>query len=1178
MASRILRILCGDPNIAYKLVSDGIIKALMSLLRTAKDDAIIQQYCAESICSLFQIGDSMERLVSQGAVGILVSLSQSNVNMVTGEWCAFALYHLATNKSCPISMLESGILPCLIKLCEYSSDRTKEFCAATLEYVTRIESVDSSGAIPILVHMLRSVTDESTTKANCAASLYNLAGDDQSCHMMLEAGALHPVVRLTQSQHMQTKMKCAAMLSRLSLHQDFYSQFTTGDVLRVLLELSSVDHLFTQRKVIIALSNLSQSKELRAQLLSLDPMPYIIKLASKCDENLRRGCASILCNLSYVTGSEKVISKSGVTEMLIFIARVSSDEIATKIICVKAIVNLMAEPSLYHKMIKMGVVWALGTLALVENEELSTLCLRALCRLSSTHAREIVNAKGSAAMKSVLHAVSQPENLEILRIASRTLTNMLLKTNDGDEGFRLSAVQSMSLLVECHDEEVSELCIISLCLASQSESCREAIVKSGLLGKIDATTIFTKPRVSYAYLTMFGNLANNAEMRTELLDERSISRFHQICQSKDLQLTMAVVKAIYCVSCAPENIATLVDQNMLTIVENILLAHERLEHDLIVHLIGLVYNLTTNEDVQAKLVSQGIVPMILKIWRQSIMVSEHIDVGLQKLAVLSMCQLACGRVNTSRMVVDGCTELLIYPVMYRDKNEQTHGITYYTFDMALHHRVSISFRNLLCVVANQNRMIDDNVLDALMRMSLDASEYIKDLEASIEHDNPSTSTFGKRQKSQKRLTNSEEENGVAYAIIRNCSAALRSLTYNIDLRKRIASGGAIDIILNSFSSNMILRRDLLRELETESWSNGCRGTIKDGRAAYLAPFPLHTDLLKGAHGVQLNVEACMVDLEKYYVHVEVEDSQVDIEASTVAIELSIDKLETFKAGDENVIAPVLMSCSKLISEIEEDTSYTLEKVMDEEGFDSEVFAAIDGLNSPAEDSGTEKGSPERGSPERGSPERGNPERGSPERGSPGLLGSEDSPMDMGKKTTGVDMLMVRNSLPEVNPQKDRNSSPRHQRNASPRHNRRRSSLGDTHPGISRRRSSSGGETPSLKLADSPTKLPDVIKHPSSLFEDTDAGFGGTQGLHHSLSTSRGSSKSITRRVKLINGRNSSGVPIQNMHDYRKSRELGAVRNGDKKIRKLLDSIQISRESGGEKIGQVMDTWKKISRF
>ncbi len=90
LAAKTLRVLCGDSTVAQQLVRDGIVKALMSLLRN--DDASIQQYCAESICSLFQIDVVLGKLVEQGAVGVIVSLAQSGTQSITAEWCSFALY------------------------------------------------------------------------------------------------------------------------------------------------------------------------------------------------------------------------------------------------------------------------------------------------------------------------------------------------------------------------------------------------------------------------------------------------------------------------------------------------------------------------------------------------------------------------------------------------------------------------------------------------------------------------------------------------------------------------------------------------------------------------------------------------------------------------------------------------------------------------------------------------------------------------------------------------------------------------------------------------------------------------------------------------------------------------------------------------------------------------------
>lgn len=865
-AAKTLRILCGDLNTAHKLISDGIVRALMSLLRT--DDGVIQQYCAESICALFQMEDVLDRLVEQGAVSVIVSLSHNNTDMITGEWCAFALYHLSTSRVCSIQMLEQGVLPCLIKLCASSTTRTRCFCSAALVHITLNKRVDSSGAIPVLVHMLRTEPDK-TTKTNCATALYNLADNDANCHVMLDVGALLPVVTLTKSDFIQTKVKCAAILSRLSLHEQYYHLFAADGVLSVLLDLSCVEHVLTQRRVVIALSNLSQHPQLRAQLLELNPIRFIISLAAKRDENLWRGCVSIICNLSYDPGSEKSLVQGGIVPTLLITALINSDFIITKTICVKALLNLLADYNLLKTMVKEGVIWALSSLGLLDDMELLTLCANALCRLSIDFARDMIES--TATIKTVVKLINQSD-VRLLRVGGRILTNILLKSTDQDEAFRRHIVENMANLARCRDEEVIEMCILCLCLSSQSESCRTTIVSSGVLLLMDASNIFTLPRVSYAYLTMFGNIANNPEMRTELLDEQSISRFQQICLSGDPNLDLAVAKAIYYITCAPENIVKLASQNIIPVIETIWRSKYKKSMEIIHHMIAILYNMCIYPDVQNKLVCQGAVHAFVDLWP-----SAKEDVRLCKLVCSAICHLGCGNVNTNRMIQDGCAEILIF------LTEFCKSPTYstYFFETDIYERYAASMRNLLHVVPNQASMIECGCLQSLVDM------------------------FGMATKFQSQ----------GLSIRKNIAAALRSLTFNSVLREEVLRSGAIRVILADLSSELVgdeqlLSQNLMKELEAESWSNGSRGNLREGRAAPIAPASMYTDLLRSTMNVQLDVDLRHAHLEKYHVQIQLDEPKIDVqESSQPILDLTIADLASYEDGDESN-APITQQCPK----------------------------------------------------------------------------------------------------------------------------------------------------------------------------------------------------------------------------------------------------------------------------
>jgi hypothetical protein len=894
-AARILQLLCSDSRIVSKLVKDGIIKALMNLLLS--DDDVIGQKCAESICSLFQTEDVKSRLIEQGAVSILVKLSESTTMAVTSEWCSFALYHLAVSSQCPLNVLEAAILPCVIKLCdERTSSNAKYFCSATLSHLSSLHQVDCSAAIPMLVFMLRGDAEKANMKALCASALYNLTNDDGNCHIMLEHGALLPVVRLTAAGDTGTKMKCAAILSRLSLQTDFHPHFATGDVLKVLLELSNIDDIYTQRKVIIAISNLCQSEMLRNQLLTLNPIQYLMSLSSKCDEHVRRGCASIVCNLAMAPGTEKAIADTGIVETLLIIAMITSDQLVTKTVCVKALVNLMADPSLYAKMVEKGLIWGLSSLANLDSPEIRLLCLKALTTLSKNFSHDMLSS--TPCIRTVARAVDQSHDLELTRYGVRTLFNLLIKSSEKDLDFRKLAVMSMRHLIECDDVEISEICVMCLCLASQSESCRDDIVRAGLLKNIRANSIFTNHRICSAYLTMFENIALNPHSRDESVDENCVSRFMQICSLNNRDLHNATGRALYCISCHEQNIPILINQEVLALVDMMMVEidYEGPDEELSKLLVATLYNLSTVESVQAQLVKQHVITLLLKLWEYA-----ADDFSSCSLIISTVAHLACGVVNTSMLLRDGAAKFLCF---IGQAAYSCYPASEFEFDLQLIERVSVSFRNLLSVVSNQQHLVASGCVPVIVEMASNAKKLISltGMESPVlprlSTMRPGSSklpSIGEtRRQSTANLLGLASSAGLsakpqghtpytlthAYnraqpehtLILNNCVSALRSLTYNPDFRGLLVDCGAMSIILEDDGDGIPMA--LLIDLEKESWQNGSRGPQKEARILNKKPGPLHLAILGGTKVLDVNdVVVITPTLEKYYVSVDIEELQ-----------------------------------------------------------------------------------------------------------------------------------------------------------------------------------------------------------------------------------------------------------------------------------------------------------------
>jgi hypothetical protein len=522
------------------------------------------------------------------------------------------------------------------------------------------------------------------------------------------------------------------------------------------------------------------------------------------------------------------------------------------------------------------------------------MCAKALFTLSVKFARDMLSS--NAAIHSILKLISL-NDVNVQRESGRVLTNMLLETTDADAAFRKHVVGHISPMAKSRDKEVGELCILCLSLISQSQSCRADIVHSGMLNMIEVTNIFAEPNVGYAYITMFGNIAMDPAMRTYLLDKQAIERFLQICSLKDHNLTFAVLKALYWISCAPENIYCLAEFNTLAVIR--LMWQQTLDgtkSELLLFIIAYLYNLTTNSSAAQMLVSQGIVEMLKKAWPLVIDNTKYCH-----LIFYAICHLACSRVNTAQMVREGAGEILCFitQCLSHPKYSVTHR-----FPLQAIEKCSAALRNLCTVVGNQQPLADIGAIECLVAL-VELREV------------------------------ANVENSRSKQVKLNCASALRSMSFNSDIRAQLIKCGALSVILNELKMNAeeageiyVISPTLMREMEAESWSNGSRGVQKEDRSPFNEAEALFVELMAGAHNVELHVKSIAAEQQKYLIKITLEEPPIEIDEMTMA-----DPANAAMAGslqsDDFKIDPKPMTQPKqecAVNELSETTSRVVSKI------------------------------------------------------------------------------------------------------------------------------------------------------------------------------------------------------------------------------------------------------------
>jgi len=233
--ARVYRALSRESGVCYRLVTGGIVDSIRHLVE--REDTAILHHCTEALCTLFEETDIVKDLVDASGAEVLLQLAlyannEAIMDGVVLEWTTYSLYRLVMSDICSMSMLQRQVLPCVVQLCGTPFERPRYFCSGILKVISKQVGLKTSSAIIPVIDMMRTDTNPVTQRC-CAAALASMIHESENCAIMLEAGALPFIVRLTETDNLATKVKCAAIFSQLSLHERYFDEFARDDVMQV---------------------------------------------------------------------------------------------------------------------------------------------------------------------------------------------------------------------------------------------------------------------------------------------------------------------------------------------------------------------------------------------------------------------------------------------------------------------------------------------------------------------------------------------------------------------------------------------------------------------------------------------------------------------------------------------------------------------------------------------------------------------------------------------------------------------------------------------------------------------------------------------------------------------------------------------------------------------------------
>lgn len=418
-----------------------------------------------------------------------------------------------------------------------------------------------------------------------------------------------------------------------------------------------MDDRAAQQRGVIALVNMSQDLQARALMFEYGAAEAMVLLLDKPDELTRRGCAAVLTNLCSEKGREEEIMEAGALNAFLITALVVSDHDDTKQICAKGLYNLLFDPELHEVMVKDGVIWAFATLSKCQSREVEQLCVAAICNLSVDFWKEGFSPTAVNALLRVL----QGENSKTRIMAAKALCNMLGKcttttnttaaTTTMYAKFMGQAVPVLKELTGALDEDLATLAGWCLTYIAMSEEGRGKIIEFDALSGIESFIVTATAESGRMYAALLLYLCTQRDSRAKALEIGALDGIIMLSEDalcEDPIVARCCLRALYGLSCEPVNVPKLVANGAIKCLGSFLSGGLSLEEntELLLLEASMLYNMTLVKDMHADLVLQGIV----RIMKDQLFYAEASNDHIRRLCSTAVCNLACGRINSSRMI------------------------------------------------------------------------------------------------------------------------------------------------------------------------------------------------------------------------------------------------------------------------------------------------------------------------------------------------------------------------------------------------------------------------------------------------------------------------------------------------------------------------------------------------
>ena len=277
-----------------------------------------------------------------------------------------------------LGLLQS-VLELLLKLLALHKDSLllqESCCIAICRIALRIESMqveDKERIARVFFEMLE--TDDQYVLGSTISGIRAL-GSSGLCPKQLLSDTLLSRIASIVARYNSIIELCrtgCAVLAVFSYDIDAHDMLAAEDIMHVLFDNIRAEDGVTRELVATSLCNVSVNSVASNMMIKMGVVEVLATLSSSTSETILELCAKCICNLTCNVTLHPKMMENKVLEIILMISLVRTVSDSTKLICAKALLNLVTDQNL-HAMEQSGAVRVFATLSVRQNPALQQIC------------------------------------------------------------------------------------------------------------------------------------------------------------------------------------------------------------------------------------------------------------------------------------------------------------------------------------------------------------------------------------------------------------------------------------------------------------------------------------------------------------------------------------------------------------------------------------------------------------------------------------------------------------------------------------------------------------------------------------------------------------------------------------------------------------------------------------